>query len=131
MEALKAGSEWGDVTFVGCFVQRGPSRFKGKLGLRLSWEELQVTAGGVGIWGCGGGEGFGVERAGRCSAEAPRRSRQMCSAGQGRHLAGLGLPSLYPPVCFTKFGFFAINSRLIKLFFTTWNGIRQAASHVR
>ena len=55
----------------------------------------------------------------------------MCSAGQGRYLAGLGLPSLYPPVCFTKFGFFAINSRLIKLFFKTWNGIRQAASQVR
>ena len=58
-EAQRAGSEWGDVTFAGCFVQRGPSRFKGKLRLRLSWEELQVTAGGVGIWGWGRGTGLG------------------------------------------------------------------------
>ena len=84
-------------------------------------------------WAFGGGVGgraWGAW-AGRPSAEAPRRGCQMCLAGQGRYLAGLGLSSLYPPVCFTKFSFFAINSRLIKLFFKTWNGRRQAASHVR
>ena len=120
MEALRAGSEWVMSLLLAALSKEVHPDSRGSSDSASPGRSCKR-------WAFGDGVGW----AGRCAVEAPRRSRQTCSAGQGRYLAVLGLPSLYPPVCFTKFGFFAINSRLIKLFSKTWKGRRQAASHVR
>ena len=84
----------GDVTFVGCFVQRGPPRFKGKLRLRLSWEELQE----VGIWGWGG-----VGRQMCC--RSPQEESSDVLGWSGKVSCSVGTPQSLPTSVFYKVRF--------------------------